>query len=85
MDYRKEWFRNGILDILGETDPALFNNFLEKNDNEVGIQFNSFLKDTSEMVIDISKQIFVAYKTYYSKMVEEVVEVQEEGKYYSKF
>ncbi|XKL60390.1 hypothetical protein PGB90_001406 [Kerria lacca] len=30
------------------------------------------------MVIDISKQIFVAYKTYYSKMVEEVVEVQEE-------
>lgn len=79
MDFRKEWFRKCILDYLGETDAELMNIFLSRNDHDMGRKFDSFLDDKPQSVINLYNQIFVVYKTYYSKMVEEEIQVQEEG------
>lgn len=81
MDFRKQWFQNSILNCLGETDPELMNIFLSRNDNDMGHKFDSFLNDNAKSVINLWNQVFVVYKTYYSKMVEEEIEVQEEGNY----
>ncbi|KAK7595572.1 hypothetical protein V9T40_013397 [Parthenolecanium corni] len=78
MDFRKQWFQNSILNCLGETDPELMNIFLSRNDNDMGHKFDSFLNDNAKSVINLWNQVFVVYKTYYSKMVEEEIEVQEE-------
>ena len=75
MDLRKEWFRKCILDYLGETDAELTNIFLSRNDRHMGRKFDSFLDDKPQSVINLYNQIFVVYKTYYSKMVEEEIQV----------
>lgn len=81
MDFRKQWFENRILNYLGETDPELMKVFLSRNDNDMGRKFESFLNDKPESVINLWNQVFVVYKTYYSKMVEEEIEIQEEGNF----
>lgn len=79
MDFRKQWFQNCILNYLGETDPELMNIFLSRNGNDMGQKFDLFLNDKPESVTNLWNQVFVVFKTYYSKMVEEEIEVQEEG------
>lgn len=52
-------------------------------ENNTGLnrkQFENFLNANDEKVVDIKSQIFVVYKTYHSKMVEEEVEVKEKGR-----
>lgn len=52
-------------------------------ENDMGLnrkQFENFLNANDEKVIDIKSQIFVVYKTYHCKMVEEEVEIKEKGR-----
>lgn len=79
MDFRKEWFRHRILNYFGETDSNLFDIFFQRDNDFILKQLNSFLDDETDCVVDINRQVFIIYKTYYSKIVHEEVEVQEEG------
>ncbi len=81
MDFHKEWFKNRILLYFGESDPDLLENFLNRDDHLMENRFQAFLDGNSDTIVDIWKLVFVVYRTYYSRMVEEEVEVQEEGTY----
>lgn len=80
MDFRTEWFRKCIRVYFSENDEKLLDDFLNRDDGRMGKNFSSFLNDTID-VVDISKQVFVVYRTYYTRVVEEDVEVVEEGMY----
>lgn len=80
MDYRKEWFKDRILNFFEETNPELFRVFLSRDNDSIDEQLNRFLENGGDSISDISRQVFIVYKTYYSKIIQEEVEVQEEGK-----
>lgn len=80
MDYRKEWFRHRILSYFEENQLDLFDIFLNNDNNSVLNQLNSYLDDETDTAVNINTQVLIVYKTYYSKIVHEEIEVQEEGK-----
>lgn len=79
MDFRKEWLKQRILNYFDETDADLFEIFLKRDNDSILEGLNSFLNDETDNIIDINRQVFIVYKTYYCKIVQEEIEVQEEG------
>ncbi|XP_065206673.1 uncharacterized protein LOC135836030 isoform X2 [Planococcus citri] len=78
MDFRKEWFKHRILSYFEESQSDLFDIFLKNDNNSVPNQLHQFLDNETNNAVNINTQVFIVYKTYYSKIVNEEIEVQEE-------
>lgn len=78
IDFRREWIKKRVLIYFGEEDEELFEQMCSRNDNKVGKKMVPFLEEEDNKY-DLETKLFVVFKTYYDKVINEEVVVAEEG------